>query len=272
MLDDSDVNYAAIYDGLMQAARSRKPAGYVERHHVLPKCLGGNNRSENLVELTAREHYLAHMLLARMNPGKPGLSYAVVMMGAVAGRTGSRSYERVRAVAVAHMSASKKGVPRPRHVIEAMVAGTRRHPRSEETKAKLSAVGMGRVVSAETRLRISEALVGRAHSEESRQKQSEARRGKPIPSLIGNRSRTGMKNSPEMRRRISIANTGRRLSAASKQSIAVAQARLPAEVIRSIRAEYAERSLSQDKLAKKYGIGQSHVSRIVLGQTYYWIK
>ena len=37
---------------------------YNETHHILPKCLGGDDSSENLILLSPREHYIAHMLLA----------------------------------------------------------------------------------------------------------------------------------------------------------------------------------------------------------------
>lgn len=39
---------------------------YVERHHIVPKSEGGSNKPDNLVNLTAREHYVAHLLLAKI--------------------------------------------------------------------------------------------------------------------------------------------------------------------------------------------------------------
>ena len=38
---------------------------YKERHHILPKCMGGNDDESNLIDLYAREHYEAHKLLAQ---------------------------------------------------------------------------------------------------------------------------------------------------------------------------------------------------------------
>lgn len=43
--------------------------GYIEKHHILPKCLGGSNAQNNLVLLTAREHFICHLLLVRMTSG-----------------------------------------------------------------------------------------------------------------------------------------------------------------------------------------------------------
>lgn len=39
---------------------------YTERHHIIPKCLGGDDSDENLVSLSAREHVVAHWLLTKM--------------------------------------------------------------------------------------------------------------------------------------------------------------------------------------------------------------
>ena len=63
------MNYQWHYDQLMITRKSRIPekGQYYERHHIIPKSLGGDNSSENLVTLTAREHFLAHWLLWRIH-------------------------------------------------------------------------------------------------------------------------------------------------------------------------------------------------------------
>lgn len=50
--------------------RTIKPEGYSERHHIIPKSLGGSNDQSNLVYLTAREHFLVHWLLTKMCEGE----------------------------------------------------------------------------------------------------------------------------------------------------------------------------------------------------------
>lgn len=40
--------------------------GYTEKHHIIPRCLGGSNEQINIAVLTAREHYIAHLLLTKM--------------------------------------------------------------------------------------------------------------------------------------------------------------------------------------------------------------
>ena len=39
---------------------------YTEIHHIIPKSLGGSNHDDNLVKLTAKEHFICHLLLTKM--------------------------------------------------------------------------------------------------------------------------------------------------------------------------------------------------------------
>jgi len=43
--------------------RTKRIGDGYEIHHIIPKSLGGSDNKENLVLLTAREHYIAHWLL-----------------------------------------------------------------------------------------------------------------------------------------------------------------------------------------------------------------
>jgi hypothetical protein len=43
---------------------------YTEKHHIIPKCFGGLNKSRNLTVLTAKEHFICHLLLTKMTKGK----------------------------------------------------------------------------------------------------------------------------------------------------------------------------------------------------------
>lgn len=53
---------------------------YHESHHIIPKCIGGSNEKENLIDLYAREHFIAHKLLAQENPNNIGLVSAYSTM------------------------------------------------------------------------------------------------------------------------------------------------------------------------------------------------
>lgn len=60
--------YTKWYEALIEKAKQRETLlGYKERHHIVPNCFVKNNSKENLVELTAREHYIAHLLLWKMS-------------------------------------------------------------------------------------------------------------------------------------------------------------------------------------------------------------
>ena len=56
---------------------------YHEKHHIIPKCLGGENKEENYIDLFAREHYEAHKLLALENPDNDKLIRAWFLMSHV---------------------------------------------------------------------------------------------------------------------------------------------------------------------------------------------
>lgn len=85
------MNYERIYNNLIERAKSRNITNtYYERHHIIPRCLGGTNEACNLVNLTPEEHYLAHQLLVKMHPDHYGLIYAAILM--CAGRPSNKIY------------------------------------------------------------------------------------------------------------------------------------------------------------------------------------
>jgi len=62
----TDSKYKKWYFSIIENAKNRPVVGYTERHHILPKCLGGKDTDDNLVNLTAREHFICHWLLTKM--------------------------------------------------------------------------------------------------------------------------------------------------------------------------------------------------------------
>lgn len=65
------MDYQRIYREFISDRKSKpEPEGYTERHHILPRALGGGDEPENLIKLTAREHYFAHCCLAKAYGGK----------------------------------------------------------------------------------------------------------------------------------------------------------------------------------------------------------
>lgn len=58
--------YTKWYFNIVDKAISQRDIiGYTEIHHIIPKSMGGNNTKDNLVVLTAREHFICHLLLVK---------------------------------------------------------------------------------------------------------------------------------------------------------------------------------------------------------------
>lgn len=77
-----DNKYTTWYNSIIKNAQTRSITGYTENHHVIPRSLGGSDLPDNLVRLTAREHYICHILLTKMTQGqdKHKMGYALHML------------------------------------------------------------------------------------------------------------------------------------------------------------------------------------------------
>ena len=107
------MNYQLIHNQIIERAQHRVPAGYTERHHIIPKCMGGTNDCHNLVRLTAREHFIVHKLLVEIYPNEGCLKTAVWMMATCRNEKrnyciGAREYNRLRENFSIVQSATKK--------------------------------------------------------------------------------------------------------------------------------------------------------------------
>lgn len=74
------MNYKKIYEALIFRAQNRELDGYTEKHHILPRCMGGTDDAENIVRLTPEEHFVAHQLLVKIYPEVDKLVFALVVM------------------------------------------------------------------------------------------------------------------------------------------------------------------------------------------------
>jgi len=177
---------------IAQAGKRINQTGYVEKHHIIPKSLGGNNNASNLVLLTPKEHYICHLLLTKMVDGtnKRKMWYASYMMMKGSGRykPSAKMYEYARQNMIRankdrpgpnlgktwsedtrkKQSKSKKGVP-----LGPMSEDHKnklRTPKSEEHKRKLSQARLGRKF--------------KKHSEETKAKISAKAKGRTLPKVI----------------------------------------------------------------------------------------
>lgn len=74
------MQYKNIYNQIIKNAKNRILSGYNEKHHIIPKCLGGSNSKENIVKLTFREHFICHRLLCKMYPNNSKIHHAFSSM------------------------------------------------------------------------------------------------------------------------------------------------------------------------------------------------
>jgi hypothetical protein len=113
------MDYRKIYIKLIRKAEDRKLNCYSERHHVFPRSIYGDN--QRIVKLTAREHYVAHLLLWKYYKKKCGekhkktLSMLLAINGMLHGQNkerkiNSRLFESLRKKAAQAISLKLTGV------------------------------------------------------------------------------------------------------------------------------------------------------------------
>lgn len=64
-----DNKYTKWYFSLIES-RKQKQNIIGEKHHIIPKSLGGNDEESNLICLTPKEHFICHKLLVKMCQGR----------------------------------------------------------------------------------------------------------------------------------------------------------------------------------------------------------
>lgn len=179
------MNYIKIYNDIILRGQTRILESYRERHHIIPKCMGGGNESSNLVYLTASEHYLAHQLLVKMYPDNKKLIHAAGLMS-VSGNNHQRSenkqYEWIKRRLSKARSEMMKGENHPNFGKTGYNKGNKY---SDETKEKISKAAKGRILGpmpAETKEKISISNIGKhsqSKSDETKRKISETQKDRP---------------------------------------------------------------------------------------------
>lgn len=110
------MNYEKIYADFIASRQNLPgPEGYGESHHIIPKALGGADTANNLIRLTARDHYFAHCCLAKIHGGKMWAAlHAMVYAQIEQRREGlylkARMFAGARAKYAAHQSEIMRGV------------------------------------------------------------------------------------------------------------------------------------------------------------------
>lgn len=230
---------------------------YHERHHIVPKCMGGSNDTENLIDLFAREHFEAHRLLALENPDNEGLAFA---WGCMAWRHNERNdkvnispeeYEEAKiAVAEAARKIAKERLMYP----ENNPMYGKHH--SDETKEKIRKMSKGRPspnkgknLPEDQKKRLSDLAKTRKHSEETKRKISEANKKRTV--------------SADTRKKLSDSRKGKKLSEETKIKISKAKQGTTAHNKGKPMSEEQKKKLSESKKGK-YTRAESAKAKIVV--------
>ena len=207
--------YTKCYYNIIDRAKSRdlSKETYTEKHHIIPKSLGGLNNKDNLVKLTAKEHRLAHILLPRMTIDPlhtKSMWYALWMMLRTKNTNQQRKISKGSAFEVAKIKVAEnssqlhKGKTVSKETREKLSKSCQGRPSpnkgramSENQKQKLSIAHKGKIIAPET---VSKILDSRRHyrnSEETKLKIGQSQIGKVV--VV----------SEETKKRLSIAAKGR---------------------------------------------------------------
>ena len=210
------MNYKKIYNSIIAKAklenRIKHNGIYYENHHILPISLKGENKKDNLVLLTAKEHFLAHKLLIKIYTNNRKLVDAFFFM--IHGNqkqhynASLRDYE--------HSINLKNEIPLSDKTLQKM----RKHLKKVHEKNKgsipwnkgLDAINKGVPTSEESKIKLSNTLkkkyengyihpmTGKTHSEETKKKISEAQKGQ--------KHRLGKTHSEESKKKMSESHKG----------------------------------------------------------------
>ena len=174
--------YSKLYYRINSKAKQRIPEGYTELHHIIPQSMGGSNDKENLVELTAREHFICHWLLIKMTKGEDRSKMLYALNGMKAEnryqeryhtKITARVYEKYRIEHAENHSKRMKGRPawNKGRILEGVeLEEHRERTRNRKIDPAKQAIGQQKRVAK---------MIGTKQSEETKLKKSLALKGKP---------------------------------------------------------------------------------------------
>lgn len=232
------MNYSRIYNSIIQHAllspRKKGKGVYYERHHIIPKCLGGTNDGSNLVLLTAREHFVCHKLLIEMHPDNWDLAYALTgFLSTKHSRiVSSRDYARIKermSILNTGKTYSEEYKKKISDTLKVLYTDKRNHPhfgkhKSDETKRKLSECNIGKKMDPVVTDKIREKVHIAWADEDKRKAHGDKYRGIPqstelVDKRISSRRRNNKPYPEDAKLKISIAARAHRHTEEYKQRL-----------------------------------------------------
>ena len=194
------MNYSKIYNQIIDKSkkenRKRKQGIYYEKHHVIPKCMNGLEEN-NLVLLTAREHFICHWLLHLIYKNDYKIFLAFNMMCNVVSHNQSRYMPSSRIVEYAKIESSKRmsgdnnikywqgkkrNLPKPTQETKNKIANSLRGVKHTKERIQRNSDGHKGIVPWNKGIPMSEEqilfLKNRIVTDETRKKMSDSRKGK----------------------------------------------------------------------------------------------
>jgi hypothetical protein len=199
--------YKLWHDKIIARAKNRTLEGYKEVHHIIPKSCGGSNDKDNLVALTAREHYIIHLLLIKFIEKKYYFKMVKAFHAMSSMKTkylkrnfkiNSKLFEKYRKEYSKHLKLNPRIITEKTKKKISISKKGKKMPQSFFDKLK------NRVISKETRNKLSKSLIGNKRRLgvsiplEQRIKQSKF--------MTGNKLNLGRKFSQEVRNKMSLAH------------------------------------------------------------------
>ena len=210
------MDYQKIYNALINRANNRISEGYVEKHHIIPRCLGGSNDEINLVALYPEEHFLAHQLLVKLHPTNKKLLFAAQLMTthSTNNRINNKMFGWMKRRLSLLMSGDNNPNRRNPNIQKEAAKKRVGLKRTEETKARMSVAQKGRLLTADHKVKLSIAASNRPPiSDETRQKLKQ----KPP-----NKGMLGRTMSTETKSKMSASQQGKTMSDEAKAKMRIA--------------------------------------------------
>jgi hypothetical protein len=209
-----DNKYTKWYYSIIKKASDRVNIGYTEKHHIIPECFyisrfrkgpigwleGNPNDAKNIVKLTAKEHFICHLLLPKMLTGIPKAKMVCALIRFVYSKKynkfiTARSYANIKTMHSEAISLIQKGVKTTKEMSESTrkkISAAKlgkpfseihkqnmRKPKSDSHKENMK----GREITEETRNKLRASKLGKSASSETRKKQSDSALNRPPVSL-----------------------------------------------------------------------------------------
>lgn len=86
--------YMKFIESIKRINLTRK-INMIERHHIIPKSMGGSDDVSNMIAFTPREHYIAHLILMHAFKNKV-MTYAFITMTGRDIKINSRLYDSIK--------------------------------------------------------------------------------------------------------------------------------------------------------------------------------